>query len=306
MSYVERNCNICSSDNYRQIYSIVDYKIVECLICGFKYLNPSPTQTPYDIYEEEYYTGNCSKKDTYNVTGWDYFVSEHYSALCHRSQKTVDVIENLVRPGNILDIGCGIGIFLAEARNRGWSAYGFDTSEFAINYAKNKLGLENVKKMDVQDIDYQKNSFDVITMFHVIEHVLYPKELLKKCYTLLKPGGILLMETPDISSRRAKIEGESWRYLKIPEHLNYFSLKTLLRLTKQIGLKPINIKREVESTGLLIKLCGRKEEARKFYDLWITKKWFRFAVEKISAFKGFVSGTIFKDYDTIQVICRKR
>jgi len=305
MSYIKRDCNICSSDNYHQIYKISGYNIVECINCGLKYLNPSPVQTPYDIYEEEYYTGSCNKKNTYNVSGWDYFDSEHYLAICHRSQQTINVIEKFVHPGKILDIGCGIGIFLAEARNRGWSAYGFDISEFAVNYAKETLGLGNVKKMDVQDIDYQKNSFDAITMFHVIEHVLYPKELIRRCYTLLKPGGILLLETPDISSRRAKIDGANWRYLKIPEHLNYFSLKTLLRLTKEIGLKPINIKREVESTGLLIKFFGKKEEARKFYDFWFTKKWFRFAVEKVRAFKEFISGTIFKDYDNVQVIFRK-
>jgi len=305
MNYVQRKCNLCSSVHHEGLYKINGYHIVKCIKCGFIFLNPSPIQTPAEIYEKGYFTGECNQKDTHNVCGWDCFTDENVAAMKLRSRQRLDYIEKSISPGCLLDIGCGIGIFLAEARSRNWTPYGVDVSDFAVHYAREVLRLSNVEKVDVEKIDLEEGRFDAITMFHVIEHVLNPKALLKTCHRLLKPGGVLFIETPDISGKRAKDAGINWEYLKIPEHLNYFTNRTLLMALKYVGLKPIATRREVESTGLLLSLCGSKDNARRFYDNWQKRKWFRFAVDKLRSAKEVYSGMILKDYDNVAIAAKK-
>ena len=305
MTHIERHCNLCRSRDYRQIYKILDYDIVECCNCGFVFLNPAPAEALPEIYQEGYFTGSFSNQDTFNISGWDYFSSEHYSEVLLHSREALDDIEGFISPGRILDIGCGPGVFLAEASARGWTPYGFDLSDFAVKYAVEQLGLRNVRKMDVEHIDYDENSFEAISLFHVIEHVLYPRELIEASYKILKQGGILFIETPDISTRRAKGAGRDWRYLKIPEHLNYFSIKTLSKLLKEAGFTPLKTKRAVESTGLMVGFFGGEKKARLFYDSWSQKSWFRFGVRKIRTVKEIISGRILRDYDKVTIIARK-
>jgi len=306
MNYVQRKCNLCSAVHHERLYKIKDYHIVRCIKCGFVFLNPGPQQTPAEIYEKGYFTGDCNQKDTHNVCGWNYFTDENVAAVKLRSRQRLDYFEKFISPGCLLDIGCGIGIFLAEARSRNWTPYGVDVSDFAVHYAREVLRLSNVEKVDVEKIDFETDQFDAISMFHVIEHVLDPKALLKTCHRLLKPGGVLFLETPDISTKRAKDAGINWEYLKIPEHLNYFTNRTLLMTLKDVGFRPIATRRGVESTGLLVNLCGSKDNARRFYENWQSKKWFRLAVEKVRCAKEIYSGMIFKDYDNVAIIAMKQ
>lgn len=301
----DRPCNLCGSTSRRQKYVTTDYRIVECVDCGFIYLGSFPAGLLNDLYQEDYFRGECKNDRMVNVTGWDYFDSAHHTDVLMRSLHMLEYLEGFVSPGKILDIGCGPGIFLSVALSRGWVPFGFDVSDFAVTYAKNDLGLKEVRKMDVEDMDYADDSFDAVTMFHVIEHVFDPDKLVQECHRVIRPGGIIAVETPDISTRRAKRAGLNWKYLKTPEHLNYFSQKTLSRLLTQAGFQTLGIKKSTDSTGAMIALCGGKEKAQVFYERWSRKKWFRFAVEKIRGLKETVSGKILKDFDNITIMAKK-
>jgi SAM-dependent methyltransferase len=302
---VDRPCNLCGSTARRQKYVVTDYRIVECADCGFIYLSSFPAGALEEIYQEGYFRGECDNDRMVNVTGWDYFDSGHHADVLRRSQHRLEYLERFSSPGKILDIGCGPGIFLSGALSRGWVPFGFDVSDFAVAYARDSLRLQEVKKMDVEDIEYADGSFDAVTMFHVIEHVLDPTKLVQACHKIIKPGGIIAVETPDISTRRARRAGVNWKYLKTPEHLNYFSLKTLSRLLSRAGFQTVGIKRTTDSTGVMIALCGGKETAQAFYERWSRKKWFRFAVEKTRDLKEIVSGKILKDFDNLIIVAKK-
>jgi 2-polyprenyl-3-methyl-5-hydroxy-6-metoxy-1,4-benzoquinol methylase len=142
-------------------------------------------------------------------------------------------------------------------------------------------------------------------MFHVIEHVFDPNKLVQACYQILKPGGIIAVETPDISTRRARKAGVNWQHIKIPEHINYFSLKTLSRLLTRAGFKTVGVRRATESTGMMIALCGGKEKAKIFYERWLQKKSFRLAVENVRNLKELISGKILRDFDNITLVAKK-
>ncbi len=303
--YFNRNCNLCGSADCRQVYRVLDFSIVKCTACHFIYLNPAPIDTPVDIYGESYFRGRERDTDAYNVKGWDYLEPDHLRDVEEQSRRRMNAIESFVTGGRILDVGCGMGIFLKEASSRMWEAYGVDVSPFAVHYARETLALRNVRVLDVKSLDFMDGSMDAVTMFHLIEHVLYPKELVDSCHRILRPGGILVVETPDISSGRARRQGINWRFIKIPEHVNYFSLKLLSQLLRERGFTILETVKNVESTGIINKLCGGEREARIFYDTWAGKACFRFIVNQVRKAKEFVSGNLLKNYDHVLVLARK-
>ncbi len=305
MIYLSRNCNLCGSANYRDYYCIHEYRIVKCEDCDFIYLNPAPQDSPTEIYGEPYFRGNKQGKETYNVEGWDYLEPDHLRNVEEQSRKRMNTIESFLPGGKILDVGCGMGIFLKEASSRHWEVHGVDVSPFAVRYAREALGLRNIKQMDVGGLDFMDGSMDAVTLFHLIEHVLRPKELIASCHKILRPEGILVIETPDIVSGRARRQGKDWRYIKIPEHVNYFSSSRLVQFLRESGFEILSMVRGVESTGIMNRLCGGEERARVFYDAWSGKACFRFVVNRVRQAKEFVSGSLLKDYDHVFVMARK-
>jgi len=302
---MERLCDVCGSKEFNFRFKIRHFRIISCTRCGFIFLNPAPERTPIEIYQEGYFTGVEYGRDSYNVEGWNYFDPSHLEEGFQHAAQALSRIEHFVSSGKVLDVGCGPGIFLSQAARRGWQVYGFDASGFAVRYAREKMGLANIRQLDVEEMDYGTQTFEAITMFHVIEHVLRPRKLIANCVKHLRPGGVLFIETPDIGTVRARKDGRHWRYIKIPEHLNYFSHGTLTMLLRQVGLVPVKTFRAVESTGLIVKMCGSGERAREFYNKWSEKTWFRTTVEYVRALKTIISGMLFKDYDIVTVIARK-
>ena len=122
---------------------------------------------------------------------------------------------------SLLDIGCGNGNFLSLAAEVGWKVSGVDPDPKALNIARSH-GYE-VFQGGIEQLHGSNELFDVITMNHVIEHVHDPVDFVRSAYRLLKPGGILFIDTPNIESTGAKIYGKNWRGLEAPRHLVLFS-----------------------------------------------------------------------------------
>jgi 2-polyprenyl-3-methyl-5-hydroxy-6-metoxy-1,4-benzoquinol methylase len=137
-----------------------------------------------------------------------------------------------VSPGKLLDIGCGSGQFLQQMQLYGWEVEGVDFDSKAVEGVKKRYGF-NVHVGSLESIGYPDNSFDAITMSHVIEHVHDPVALLKECYRILKPTGYLVAVTPNINSWGHKKFEENWIHLDPPRHLHLFSDSTLRRCAIQ-------------------------------------------------------------------------
>jgi len=303
--YINRTCNICNSAVYREVHRVLEYQIVECMKCHFVFLDPVPDRTPVEIYEEGYFRGGITVENTFNMERWDYFESENFQNSLIRCRARLDRVEAFARRGTILDIGCGIGLFLREAKSRGWAVHGIDISPFAVSYARQELGLETVRKMDVENLDYDSGSMDAVTLYHVIEHVINPRSLLESICDILKKGGLLFVETPNISSRRARQAGLSWKYIKVPEHLNYFSAETLGRLLEETGFKVLRRDYAVESTGMMNAFLGGEEKAKSLYDRWSRFSAFRLAVRSVRRINEYVSGGFMRNFDIFTVAARK-
>jgi len=133
----------------------------------------------------------------------------------------------------LLDLGCGNGAFLLRARSAGWHVTGVDFDEKAVAAACG-LGLD-VRLGGIESLDPSVEQFDVITLAHVIEHVHHPVEVLQACYHLLKPGGFLWLETPNITSEGHQLFGTNWRGLEPPRHLVLFTLESMKKTLKKVG-----------------------------------------------------------------------
>ena len=124
--------------------------------------------------------------------------------------------------GRLLDVGCGDGSFLALMDSIGWDVMGCEPDPEAARIAKERFGLHVIAGM-FEDIDITSNSFDAITLSHVIEHTADPYRTLRRCFNMLRNGGSLVLITPNIRSLGHRLFGSSWYNLDPPRHLVLFS-----------------------------------------------------------------------------------
>ena len=142
--------------------------------------------------------------------------------------------------GRVLDVGCGMGDLLDRLRRRGWAVEGTDVDAAALEYARAKHGL-TVHLGDLDDLRIPAESFDAITMSHVIEHVYEPVSLLRECLRVLKPGGRLVSVTPNLDGLGHRWFGEDWLGLDPPRHLHLFTKTTLKVCAESAGFGSFEI-----------------------------------------------------------------
>jgi 2-polyprenyl-3-methyl-5-hydroxy-6-metoxy-1,4-benzoquinol methylase len=197
-----------------------------CPSCGLVFLHPAPD----DKALQDFYN------NSYEVEFHSYF-----KAVRRRSKITLDGLEtHFPQHGRLLEVGCSYGGFLAEARTRGWDVTGVELSETAVEHARS-LGLRVFSGSLPDQIPDLGEPYDVLVMFHVIEHIPDPLALLESCRKLIKPGGLLILKTPNVESSIAKITGSSWHWISPPAHLYLYSPATLKKLLTKAGYCAITL-----------------------------------------------------------------
>ena len=141
-----------------------------------------------------------------------------------------------MQPGKVIDYGCGLG-YLLSALPKSWEKYGFDISKFSQSFIKQnfpEIIIVHDLQLDVSEpLKHHLEKYDVVVSYHVIEHILDPHLFLKRLIMLVKPGGILIIGTPNIGCISAKIFKGNFRMLSDDSHLSFFSDKTLQKLLEK-------------------------------------------------------------------------
>lgn len=199
-------------------------KLVRCSSCGLCSAIEPPSQ---DILASLYRTG-------------------FYGGVAPRGGALVDVLHRVnnalrlrelrgMQAGRLLDVGCGKGRFLASARQAGWDVVGVEFAEQLAAEARDHYGLD-VKLGDFLEAPLE-GPFDVVTMWHVLEHLPRPADAVARSRDLLRPAGRLVVSVPNIESLQAKLSGSNWFHLDLPRHLFHFTPRSLHRLVERHGFR---------------------------------------------------------------------
>jgi len=150
-------------------------------------------------------------------------------------------IEAMKPPGTLLDVGCGTGEFLHEMQSHGWQVTGVETETRVAAFARRKYGLE-VASGDLETCEFQPQQFDVITFWHVLEHLFDPLQTLKRVDGILKDDGVVLIAVPNIASMDAEFYKENWVALDAPRHLAHFTPDSMSRLATAANFSIMNMR----------------------------------------------------------------
>jgi 2-polyprenyl-3-methyl-5-hydroxy-6-metoxy-1,4-benzoquinol methylase len=166
------------------------------------------------------------------------------------AERHLKMMERYISTGNLVDVGCASGSFLAAAVAAGWVVTGVEPSKVLASHAKEALrGHGEVHCSTLQEANLVSASFDALTLWDVLEHVTDSVSFLGDCVRLLKPGGYLFANVPDISSIQARLLGKRWPLL-LAEHLNYFDRDTLKLCGEKAGLRWVAFNRRPASFTL--------------------------------------------------------
>ena len=239
------NCNLCGSNSVINFMKVNGFNIVKCKKCGLAYVNPRLKEKKlHEIYNKEYFENPALTGSNASFCGYGEYLEEKANIQATFS-KRLKTIDKFSEKGRLLDIGCAFGFFLELAKEDGWDAKGLEISNHAYKYAKGKLKL-HVINQTLEKAGFKSNSFDVVVLFDVIEHLQDPKSSLKEVRRILKPNGLLVITTPDIGSITAKVLWKNWEEVKrVREHIYFFSKDTLKKLLKSLNFKIL----KTESAG---------------------------------------------------------
>ncbi|MBW2231212.1 MAG: class I SAM-dependent methyltransferase [Deltaproteobacteria bacterium] len=240
-------CLICRSDESRRRYAITRFDVVECRACGQIYLHPLPDPGEIRVlFESLYSTGDGSLPELRDYYQFCYTDSPD-NPLTQRYEVWLDKIESVRKPGRVLDIGCGTGLFLSVARRRGWEPYGIDESVEATDYARGHFGLDPWVG-DFESFAGTGEQFDLVTGWDVIEHSRDPVSLLHAARQCLVGDGILSLSTPNQRSILDLVAGAMYRTsggrltaplekFYIEQHFLYFTPSSLGEVLSLAGLE---------------------------------------------------------------------
>ncbi|HEY8896289.1 MAG TPA: class I SAM-dependent methyltransferase [Niastella sp.] len=237
-------CPACDSSGIHHVLASKDhtvskktFEIWECSRCTLRFTQDVPKQEDIAAYyqSENYISHSNTSKG---------LVNRLYHRVREHSLKTKrKLVQSYCNAGSmprLLDVGCGIGSFMGHMRQHGWLVEGIEPSEEARKKANEEYGL--FVYPPEQFFDKTLGDFDIITMWHVLEHVHLLNEYMDRLKELLRPQGTLFIAVPNYTSYDAKAYKENWAAYDVPRHLYHFSPESMRLLLEKHGLKLKTIK----------------------------------------------------------------
>jgi 2-polyprenyl-3-methyl-5-hydroxy-6-metoxy-1,4-benzoquinol methylase len=224
-------CDLCSGEKFRVVEEDPPFRVLRCLRCSLTFVHPVPEGVNLaDHYNGDYYSEWMGAQRVRRLRMWQ-----------ARSEK----IERLTPRGRLLDVGCGEGTFLELACRQGWNACGTELSAFAAAEASRRLGVE-IFCGELHDASFPGEFFDVITLWHVLEHVREPARYLEEIRRVIRPGGLLVIAVPNVDDYFMQaayriVRGRPQRLFSKKDreiHLYHFSARTIRMYLERTRFTP--------------------------------------------------------------------
>lgn len=251
-------CILCDISLEKYLYKN-GYWILRCPAC---HLGETDLKRDYTKFVKEFYSQGYYEGDPTRSAYADYELDK--PLILKNMHKFLSFIAKKKPTGKLLDVGCAFGFVVELAVQRGYDAYGFDPSTFAAKKAGVLVGKNRIQEGTIQQVNYPKSSFDVITMFDVFEHLQDPLNDMKKLHSLLKPDGIIIIATGDTRSLAARVMKRRWTFFIPPQHIFFFHRKNVAVLLKKAGFVPRSWHRVGKwlSLGYVLHLARTTGESR--------------------------------------------
>ncbi len=266
LEMIETRCTLCGSSNDKLLFEKEGFRHVCCQTCGLVYVNPRLK----------------FHKDFQTVSGTGSMGDDQLSRLqILRICKELSMLDNYRKLNRILEIGPGKGWFLSIAKLVGWETWAMEINLDAIENLKRK-NINNIITSGSVISGSGHESFDVIRMWDVIEHLEWPRALLEEIFNSLRSGGLLRLSTTNINSLSRMVNGPEWVYLNGSDHIVLFDPVTIDKLLKLVGFRRIRIR--TRSFNLRRKLYHPEREIKvKFHPL----RPFRKIIDETIKFTNF-------------------
>lgn len=232
-------CNVCGKNyGFKNDYPniTVNYSYITCMNCGSGILDPFPiTEVFQEKYDTEEYFNDLSSKVKNKF--FDFFLNMRIYEMPWEYVPNFEIQKN-----NALDVGCGNGEFLYEMKKLGFSVFATDYSKIALDRTRKKVDgeKENFYLGEFSEIKIDKN-FSLVSFWHVLEHVENPSKYIKKAFEILEKDGVVVGEVPNYNSWTLSLFKDKYSWIMIPEHIIYYSPKSLEMLLRNQGFKDIMI-----------------------------------------------------------------
>ncbi len=235
VEWEEPDCLLCGSRHSSPLVEAPDngpdgtglwFAVVQCQDCGLCFTSPRPSEATIGQFYPTSYPPHRAPELRHKAWRWFFprRPRKERHPLTWRGQ------------GRLLDFGCGGGAFLDRMHRQAWQVIGLDISTSAVQRVRNELGLRALVGT-LPHPDLRPGSFDVVTMWHSLEHVHQPMDILREARRLLVPGGRLLLAVPNIDSLPFRWFGSAWYGLDLPRHLTHFAPWTLHLMLERAGFR---------------------------------------------------------------------
>ncbi|MGI0013053.1 MAG: class I SAM-dependent methyltransferase [Nitrososphaera sp.] len=228
------NCPLCGSVKGSTLYEgkrFAPYSVRTCCGCSMSYLSPRLTERAMlSLYQKDQYFSSEDDEGYGNYAAQEPALRATFRRLLQALAARGKI------GGTLLEIGCGYGYLLDEARPYFSQRVGTDFSDGAVRQARERA--DQVYQGGIDAIA-ETEQFDCVIATHVIEHVYHPQDFVKALLKRLRPGGCLLIAAPDMGSLWRKLMGARWPSFKLPEHVLYFDAHTLERLMNECGMQQV-------------------------------------------------------------------
>ena len=228
-------CPVCNSEDIKNLMICKDhlvsgesFAINECRQCTFRFTNPRPADAQLNTYyQSKEYISHTNK--AYSLQHLLYKIVRHYTL-----QRKLKLIRSLSKTGKILDLGCGTGDFLNLCSKNGWDIEGVEMDQKAREKSEKLLNVKIHERLFSVE---KENSFQIITLWHVLEHLPDLNKTITHLMKLLTVRGRLVIALPNVDSYDAKKYGNFWAGYDVPRHLYHFNQPTFQRLMRKHNLK---------------------------------------------------------------------
>jgi SAM-dependent methyltransferase len=223
-------CPVCGGEHFRMAFEEPPYTVLRCAECGTGVVTPRAANLASIYVDGSYWRSSSPRTIGYG----DYRAAEPLYVRTFE-RRLEFVLRGRPRRGKALDVGSAAGFCMQALRKLGFEAHGVEVSETIARHAIERLGFDTVHIGTLEEAPVAEGTFDLITMWDVIEHVAEPRALLSRARKLLKRDGLLVLETQNIDSAFARALGRRWHHFKHAEHIYHFTPGSLRRLLDSAG-----------------------------------------------------------------------